>query len=115
MSDILKRESNFGYKNVFMDPYSKTFMGKVYCVLISKSQHIPIHRLFPRLELKNDPFRFSCCHFILCVTMKINITLATTFRRFYNPQIIQVLVFLWQCERSLPLTLPNKYQNLNNL
>ena len=80
-----------------------------------KSQHIPIHRLFPRLELKNDPFRFSCCHFILCVTMKINITLATTFRRFYNPQIIQVLVFLWQCERSLPLTLPNKYQNLNNL
>ena len=36
MSDVLKRESNFGYKNVFMDSYSKIFIVNVACVSILK-------------------------------------------------------------------------------
>ena len=36
MSDVLEKESNFGYKNVFMGPYSKIVLGNVACVWISK-------------------------------------------------------------------------------
>ena len=37
-------------------------IGNVTCAWIlkfSKSQHMPIHGLFPGLELENDPSRFS--------------------------------------------------------
>ena len=41
-----------------------------------------------KMTLLDSVSVLRCCSFILCVTRKINISLATTFKRFYNSQII---------------------------
>ena len=98
MSDVLKRESNFGYKNVFMDSYSKIFIVNVACVSILKFCNIQTSAYSNntdfflawnlKITLLDSGQVLCCCHFILCVTRKLNITLGTTFKRFYNSQII---------------------------